>query len=93
MNEAVQHTFSFLRFTMTMMLRSLIVVVACVVVAVHGQQANLDQFTYGDTDTSLNNVYGPEQWGRVRCANLDDCLGWPDSWETGIEWELTENHW
>jgi len=68
---------------------------SCVVLAslwttILAQEANLDQFNYRET---VDNDYGPEQWGRVRCGNLDECLGWPDSWKPGIEWELEMNHW
>jgi hypothetical protein len=51
-----------------------------VLVAVSAQQSNitgrnLDQFTYGDTDTSGdNNIYGPKDWGKIQCPNPDTCV-------------------
>jgi uncharacterized protein YceK len=43
---------------------------------VNGLNANdTDEFTYGATDTSgTNNIYGPEQWGNVRCDNPGACV-------------------
>lgn len=54
---------------------------------------NLDQFTYEDTGSysSSNPIFPPPQWDRVRCGNLDACVGWPDKWEEGQGWSLTEN--
>jgi len=73
-------------------LRSL--VVACVATTTRAQApANLDQFNYRETDTSLNNDYGPEDWDQVRCLDLDECVGWPDDWEAARGWRLGQNHW
>jgi hypothetical protein len=35
---------------------------------------NYDQFNYRSTSTSPNNDYGPEEWGKVRCGDLDTCV-------------------
>jgi hypothetical protein len=34
-----------------------------------------DQFSYRDTVTgSPNNVYGPKDWGKVKCSEVDTCV-------------------
>jgi hypothetical protein len=54
---------------------------------------NLDQFNYWKTDKSVNNNYGPEDWIKLRCDDIENCLGYPDSFVQGVEWELGENMW
>ena len=37
--------------------------------------ANLDRFNYDQTDLSgTYSTYGPKDWIRVRCADLDQCV-------------------
>lgn len=50
---------------------------------------NSDRFNYRET---LGNDYGPEDWDKVTCTNLDSCLGWPDGYELGIGWELGDTN-
>lgn len=50
---------------------------------------NSDRFNYRET---LGNDYGPEDWNKVTCTNLDTCLGWPDGYELGIGWELGDRN-
>lgn len=49
---------------------------------------NQDRFNYRET---VGTDYGPEDWQKVRCTDLHECLGWPDDWEAGIAWNLEEN--
>ena len=68
----------------------------------------LDRFTYNDQDVAiehdLNNDgindhvsydYAPENWGDIMCnegSRLDECVGYPDKWETGRAWEISKNY-
>lgn len=47
-----------------------------------------DRFNYVSTDGT---DYGPEDWSEVRCNEVGECPGWPDGWELGIGWQLSEN--
>ena len=49
---------------------------------------NRDLFNY---DTTVGNNYGPQDWIRVQCANKDICLGWPETWEYALGWDLNAN--
>eukprot|EP00542_Grammatophora_oceanica_P020995 CAMPEP_0194028994 /NCGR_PEP_ID=MMETSP0009_2-20130614/2856_1 /TAXON_ID=210454 /ORGANISM="Grammatophora oceanica, Strain CCMP 410" /LENGTH=525 /DNA_ID=CAMNT_0038668555 /DNA_START=24 /DNA_END=1601 /DNA_ORIENTATION=- len=49
--------------------------------------ANDDRFNYRGTE---GNNYGPEDWGSVTCDDPNNCLGWPDSWELSMGWNLAE---
>jgi hypothetical protein len=56
------------------------------------QDANRDQFTYQlETSTLPNNQYSPDQWQRVECGNLEDCLGWPEKFLAAPDWTLRQN--
>lgn len=48
---------------------------------------NDETFTYKETDEA-DEEYGPEDWNRVGCDDLDQCAGWPDDWELGYDWGL-----
>lgn len=39
-------------------------------------QSNLDLFNYHGTTTSSNgmNDYGPKDWAKVKCSDLDTCV-------------------
>lgn len=56
--------------------------------------ANFDQFTYGSTDTSDpdNRIYGPSDWGRVRCPNLDICVSSQVPYVTVLASRSRESH-
>mmetsp|Transcript_28487 Transcript_28487/g.77135 ORF Transcript_28487/g.77135 Transcript_28487/m.77135 type:complete len:1149 (+) Transcript_28487:390-3836(+) len=47
-----------------------------------------DDFNYGAT---RGDNYGPSDWSRVRCGDLDTCEGWPDKHESSIGWRLEDN--
>jgi hypothetical protein len=37
---------------------------------------DLDLFSYGETtvDANGNNVFGPKDWGKIQCPDLDLCV-------------------
>jgi hypothetical protein len=46
---------------------------------VQGQDRNLDRFNYDTTvrtDTYID--FGPEDWGDIRCPNLETCVSNPE---------------
>jgi len=47
-----------------------------------------DRFNYGETDFQNGRDFGLEDWNQVDCDNPKRCLGFPDSWETAIGWDL-----
>jgi len=47
-----------------------------------------DTFNYRGTS---GDNYGPADWNKVSCRNLDDCPGWPDKHLGSIGWKLDEN--
>eukprot|EP00529_Nitzschia_sp_RCC80_P003057 CAMPEP_0113452454 /NCGR_PEP_ID=MMETSP0014_2-20120614/6854_1 /TAXON_ID=2857 /ORGANISM="Nitzschia sp." /LENGTH=1126 /DNA_ID=CAMNT_0000343825 /DNA_START=1476 /DNA_END=4856 /DNA_ORIENTATION=- /assembly_acc=CAM_ASM_000159 len=47
-----------------------------------------DKFNYRST---RGDDYGPEDWKKVKCKDLDTCEGWPDKHLSSIGWELEEN--
>lgn len=47
-----------------------------------------DTFNY---DKTSGDNYGPQDWMKVDCNNLEDCPGWPDKHESSIGWELESN--
>jgi len=48
-----------------------------------------DDFNYGYNRNGDD--YGPADWKKVECNNLETCSGWPDKHESSIGWELREN--
>jgi len=62
------------------MLRSvaalLLVFTPCQADDVQNRPGNLDRFNYRETVSSGEGYldYGPRDWGRVRCANLEECV-------------------
>ncbi|VEU45346.1 unnamed protein product [Pseudo-nitzschia multistriata] len=50
--------------------------------------ARADDFNYRSTQ---GDNYGPNDWNKVRCGNLETCDGWPDKHESSIGWELEDN--
>jgi hypothetical protein len=50
--------------------------------------SNLDRFNYRGTEGT---DYGPEDWDQVSCSDTENCLGWPDGFETSRGWSLKEN--
>ena len=58
---------------------------------------DLDRFNYDQTVQRPDGYtdYGPPEWGRIACDeedNLDNCIGYPDKWNTGRAWEVNENY-
>jgi hypothetical protein len=53
-----------------------------------GSSNNSDRFNYQKT---TGTDYGPEDWSRVTCSDIGECLGWPDGWKSGVGWELERN--
>ena len=51
---------------------------------------NLDEFNY---DQTVGTSFGPADWIQIRCADPQECRGWPDAWEMAVDWELSENGW
>ncbi|KAG7370840.1 Eukaryotic-type carbonic anhydrase [Nitzschia inconspicua] len=47
-----------------------------------------DRFNFRSTS---GNDYGPEDWNRVQCDNLETCEGWPDKHLGSIGWKLEKN--
>lgn len=60
--------------------------------------ADGDLFNYDATILSTDdsegsgNSYGPTDWDKVSCDDLETCPGWPEKWGTGVDWSLTTNH-
>lgn len=50
--------------------------------------SNDDLFNY---DATSGNDYGPEDWNKVTCDDLELCTGWPDKWLQGQGWKLEVN--
>jgi hypothetical protein len=65
-------------------------------VMVQAQDQYLDRFNYYETrqrDDGFTD-YGPSDWGDISCDErnaLDECVGYPDKWNTGRDWDITEN--
>ena len=56
------------------------------------QDSNRDQFTYKNSaSTSPNNQYPPNQWRKVRCGDLEECVGWPEKFLAAPDWKLDSN--
>lgn len=51
--------------------------------------SNDDRFNYDQTD---GRDFGPRDWSRVTCDDVDRCQGWPDDWELGVGWSLQVNN-
>lgn len=49
---------------------------------------NTDRFNYR---TTVGRDFGPNDWDQVTCDDPGQCSGWPDGWELGVGWELSEN--
>jgi len=70
------------------------IVVLSLAVVVHAQEDSRvgDRFNYRETTTIDSNSgttdYGPRNWNRVRCNDIDDCPGWPNKWEFARGWSL-----
>jgi len=47
-----------------------------------------DSFNYR---YSSGNEYGPADWKKVECNDLDSCEGWPDKHESSVGFKLDEN--
>ena len=69
----------------------------------HGTQGQqnetqwLDRFTYGNTTERADGFldYGPPDWGDIDCDEtnaLDECIAYPDKWETGQDWSIQQNY-
>mmetsp|Transcript_20140 Transcript_20140/g.33400 ORF Transcript_20140/g.33400 Transcript_20140/m.33400 type:complete len:589 (-) Transcript_20140:285-2051(-) len=54
------------------------------------QGGNDDTFNYKNTDED-DREFGPEDWDRVECDDLDSCKGWPEDWVLGVDWDIEEN--
>lgn len=58
----------------------------------------LDRFTYKDENVERSDGfidYSPPNWGDIVCNEgelLDECIGYPDKWETGRGWQLQKNY-
>jgi hypothetical protein len=58
--------------------------------------ADDDRFNYGSTTVGPNGAvdYGPEEWAKLDCLgkdNIHNCLGYPDKWHLGVEWDIDSN--
>jgi hypothetical protein len=62
------------------------------------ERGYLDRFTYQDSDIvrpDLFTDYSPSNWDDISCdegSRLEDCLAYPDKWETGRGWKITKNY-
>jgi hypothetical protein len=60
-------------------------------------QEYLDRFNYYGTEQRDDgyNDYGPPDWGDISCDEtnaLDDCVAYRDKWNTGRDWDITDNY-
>jgi hypothetical protein len=67
-------------------MRAVLASLLCLAMA---ESNNNDRFSYRET---VGRDFGPDQWHLVNCDDVGECLGWPDGWELGIGWELTNNN-
>jgi carbonic anhydrase len=55
-----------------------------------------DRFNYDRTVSRGDNIYdyGPEEWEDLDCragSNIENCLGYPDTWELARGWDIDRN--
>lgn len=59
------------------------------------QGQNLDRFTYepNNVGQSRSTDFSPENWGTIcRNSDVEQCIGYPDKWESGREWSIKKNY-
>jgi len=58
----------------------------------YNDDGNYDQFSYEDSPSqTINNVYGPEDWDRIRCVDLDECVR-DDCFIVSNNWRIFNPH-